>query len=116
MTELKPCPFCGGEAELVKDRRQELGNNCYVKVVHVACRICGAQTRNLPSYYACTEDGNRIIGHTPQDAIDAWNRRYHDHKAEVERLRETAERLKWQQNYTDQFEKFIMGDKNDERS
>ena len=52
MTELKPCPFCGGEAEVwvsnVTDR------------AIVYCTVCDAQIRIRPN---------------EQEAIEAWNKR-----------------------------------------
>lgn len=58
MTELKPCPFCGGEANY---QGFELNNYC------VYCRKCGTSTRK---YYASKDE-----------ARDAWNRRVNDGKA-----------------------------------
>ena len=47
--ELKPCPFCGGEAGF------------YAETVHwINCKKCGAES----AYYE-----------TPEEAIEAWNRR-----------------------------------------
>lgn len=62
--ELKPCPFCGGEAKLLKD---ELGNTAdmygaewwYVACSNLDCGI-----------YAKTADRP-----TPQEAAKLWNRR-----------------------------------------
>ena len=52
MTELKPCPFCGGEAEVwvsnITDR------------AIVYCTVCDAQIR---------------IRQNEQEAIEAWNKR-----------------------------------------
>ena len=47
--KLKPCPFCGGEARLI-------GHYPY----SITCCNCRATT---------------VICNTPDDAIDAWNRR-----------------------------------------
>lgn len=55
MTELKKCPFCGGEAELI-----ELSNRDY----YVQCRKCKA------------EQGK--VYRAKQTAIKAWNRRASD--------------------------------------
>lgn len=51
--ELKPCPFCGGEARLV---------HCMNAPCRVVCEECGCGTR----WFAC--DGR-------EHAIDEWNRR-----------------------------------------
>lgn len=68
-TELKPCPFCGGEAVLCKDRSWSMEHSC--EYVYVRCKECGVHTRSF-----ITESSLGIIElHTPQDAIDAWNRR-----------------------------------------
>lgn len=60
-TELKPCPFCGGEAML---DREEIFCDCGVKIV-------------IPLYVT----GKESIGGIPkyeearQEMIEAWNRR-----------------------------------------
>lgn len=53
MTELKPCPFCGGEAELYNDEG----------LWKVQCEDCEASTGQ---YYM------------PENAIAAWNTRHTD--------------------------------------
>lgn len=50
--ELKPCPFCGGEAILIK------GYFCWVR-----CDYCGAET---------------VAETSTTEAIAAWNRRAND--------------------------------------
>jgi Lar family restriction alleviation protein len=50
--ELKPCPFCGGEAQIIRN-----GVGCY----QVFCDKC--ETRQ----YAYTHN-------TKEEAIEAWNR------------------------------------------
>jgi len=56
MSELKPCPFCGGEAYMITHRFYQLSNTYGVE-----CLDCHAQTYQL---YA-----------TEQKAQEAWNRR-----------------------------------------
>ena len=58
MTELKPCPFCGGRTLLQFDypfRRRPGVRGCYVK-----CETCGGCTGNYE---------------TIEDAQEAWNMR-----------------------------------------
>jgi len=54
MEELKPCPFCGGEAEYYGE----------CDMVHVRCKVCGATT---PGWWD-----------EPEDAAADWNRRISD--------------------------------------
>ena len=58
MAELKPCPFCGGEAETRKD---SLGT------WKARCTKCSAEV-------------GRYWFHTKNHAIEAWNRRAGDGK------------------------------------
>ena len=59
MTELKPCPFCGGEAFVHKFTIE--GTDGFF--ISVMCRVCYAQTGNQ------TKEAH---------AIEAWNRRADD--------------------------------------
>ena len=52
MSELKPCPFCGGEAELMVGK--------YYGTKWVECKTCHAESDAFD---------------TRAEAIDAWNRR-----------------------------------------
>lgn len=56
MSELKPCPFCGGKACMITHRFNRWPNTYSVK-----CLDCYVQT---PLSYA-----------TEQEALNAWNRR-----------------------------------------
>ena len=64
MTDLKPCPFCGGEAELVSN---DIG--VFVGCFHENCPI-GPQTSTYLDGYA-----------TEAAAIAAWNARVGSHCA-----------------------------------
>ena len=59
MDELKPCPFCGGKAEL----RHFAGINV---TSYVRCMDCKAQTFE---FRISTEQSS------DEEAIEAWNRR-----------------------------------------
>lgn len=64
MAELKPCPFCGGEAAYIKEEDKEFG-----QVSSVYCENCGARGEFfLVSDSYCSKD----------KAIEAWNRRESD--------------------------------------
>ena len=60
MEELKPCPFCGGEAEI--RRWHVFGRKCHVTV---QCKKCKANSGDW---------------HNKKRAIDGWNRRTNDGK------------------------------------
>ena len=59
--KLKPCPFCGGEAKIMKDSVYE-DNPYFVICTDKKCE-CYAVTNHC---------------RTPYSAIKAWNRRVHD--------------------------------------
>lgn len=56
MTELKPCPFCGGKEVGLVDHISPQGNKNYT----VICVSCGASVNTYDK---------------PQQAIRKWNRR-----------------------------------------
>ena len=60
MSELKPCPFCGGQATLFVDGG-----------VRVLCPKCGASTKILRD--SMTTLG--VAGNATEAVIEAWNRR-----------------------------------------
>lgn len=64
MSELKPCPFCGGEAEVIK--AHQIFERPYV----VICKNtkCRASLGEFSS--------------TREEAIEAWNRRADDGKSD----------------------------------
>lgn len=56
MTELKQCPFCGGDAVF----KREIGTIMEYEYYWVMCKKCGVSTREYK---------------TVKTAIDKWNRR-----------------------------------------
>lgn len=78
MTDMKPCPFCGGKPELGSYSR--FGNWI------VVCSKCEAETQ---------------IYETEQEAIEAWNTRQVEDELnkEIKRLREALESIKEMANY-----------------
>ena len=65
MTELKPCPFCGGKAKLYRDR------------------LIGVHTSTKP-WIGCTECTASMYASSAVRVIEAWNRRVTDKDYEVE--------------------------------
>ena len=61
MTELKPCPFCGSKAEIIRDKtfNAETG-----------------EALTEPMWFVwCTECSDLVSAATEDDAIREWNRR-----------------------------------------
>ena len=61
MSELKPCPFCGGEAALVPTLKTTV-REWFVTCNNLECSVLACRTKR---YY------------TEAEAIAAWNTRYH---------------------------------------
>lgn len=73
--ELKPCPFCGGEAELVKGCQTEDGIGA--KPFYIRCIKCGAEVgHTIPDWYEWAHDKfNTCYTRCAENAIEAWNTR-----------------------------------------
>ena len=67
--ELKPCAFCGGEAQiLLKSETTLFGEESFAIVFCTSCEI------RTPKFYYCPERGERsIVAETA--AAKHWNRR-----------------------------------------
>ena len=61
--ELKPCPFCGGEAEVVKIPEGLNWEGCYV----VGCDDNSMCMGNINHF--------TMVFFTPETATEAWNKR-----------------------------------------
>lgn len=66
--DLKPCPFCGGIAEL-SEETVCFGHGEFITKHYVVCDSCHAQTKSFPEYYEKDPIGL---------AVDAWNKRSND--------------------------------------
>lgn len=62
MDELKPCPFCGGKAQILDNAWHVIFNTR----VRIKCRRCGVRTME---YVGSDWDDTHYL------AIEAWNRR-----------------------------------------
>lgn len=60
MSKLKPCPFCGGNAELYFDTKATKDTEGHHWAYQIVCDNCCATTG-----ICCSSD----------DAVNAWNRR-----------------------------------------
>lgn len=63
MTEIKKCPFCGGEANLHSNYSQKA--DCYY--IFVQCSNCFCKSLSVKSEHPVSKIG--------QQAVEAWNRR-----------------------------------------
>ncbi|MDO5785566.1 MAG: Lar family restriction alleviation protein [Eubacteriales bacterium] len=76
MPELKPCPFCGGEA-IISTSSHDSSHYCVGFVFGIECTECGIQ---LPGRFkvefSLRDDGEiNILNDERQTAAGLWNRR-----------------------------------------
>ena len=77
MTELKPCPFCGGEASVGFAHPDFMLKRLHNRYVFAGCKACGVVT---PLFNANNKTRSPIFNnvHTEQakqKAIEVWNNR-----------------------------------------
>lgn len=70
MSELKPCPFCGGEAIIIHSPR--------TGTVLIRCISCAAMLGRITKIVSTF--GGKVYFEKKQDAIEAWNRRADDER------------------------------------
>lgn len=66
MKELKPCPFCGGEARI----NTYLGNK---RIVYIECDGCKVIMGNPRPMYSALK--GKLYFEYENELIEAWNRR-----------------------------------------
>lgn len=66
MTELKPCPFCGGEARTIKFKKDKKKvSGIYYEICFIKCERC-----------TCTiSQAGATRERAEENAINVWNRR-----------------------------------------
>lgn len=73
MAELKPCPFCGGQAEVKNVSKTGKPHWC------VICCACGARGRETKSFGTANTKDKKKLAYFENEgkmwAIQAWNRR-----------------------------------------
>ena len=85
MEKLKPCPHCGGEADVY---RRFIPGADYIDniVVHVKCECCGASGKEFPVSQDPCDDAvgwdDPEISEASKSAISAWNLRRADEEYE----------------------------------
>ena len=67
MEQLKPCPFCGGEAKVMVA--------AYKGVAYVECLKCSAMMGRTSQMGSTYRDGFWAHIASSEEAVKAWNRR-----------------------------------------
>ena len=62
MASIKPCPFCGGQAELLVGPRG---------IVRIICKDCSCRTEEMEPYILGGEFVSRYT-----EVVETWNRRW----------------------------------------
>lgn len=85
MKELMKCPFCGGEAKLIKSVDRYRTNP--TAIIHQFQVICTNGCCIMPSYESFIfqdESGEVVIKENgAEKAIEAWNKRYYGEQVEA---------------------------------
>ncbi len=71
MTELKPCPFCGGNAHLTFSGTM---GDIWKGFIICRCKGCGASAKGM-YYFGKPIDMDLCDTIGGEEAIEAWNRR-----------------------------------------
>lgn len=77
MEELKPCPFCGGEANIKTGSHGVDGTGLFHQLHSIACAKCGATTgKTYRTEFRCMNSGYfQVVKDGYADAALDWNRR-----------------------------------------
>ena len=78
---LKPCPFCGGEAQFEQTAHGPVDHSSVRLQFVIRCKKCGASAPNVCGYIAMNLSPNGELNAWHDDrnpARAAWNRRAND--------------------------------------
>lgn len=75
MTELKPCPFCGGEAEMYPEVDRIMGKFWYIRCKKCYSRVSGIYESGKELE---PQEEHAAITRAWEKAIEAWNGRASD--------------------------------------
>ena len=85
MENLKPCPFCGGEAAIDQTGFGTTEHSSVRLDFSIRCKKCGASAPNASGYMAINLSSNGELNAWRDDrnrAIAAWNRRANNDKVD----------------------------------
>jgi Lar family restriction alleviation protein len=71
MNELKPCPFCEGQAEMAENV-ECIGHGDYATFTYAKCKNCGATSARYSNWEIASREYRESF------ARRAWNRRAED--------------------------------------
>ena len=74
MEKLKPCPFCGGKAEIKRINYGHNGMGKFTETYQAFCRECGIKFIK-ESEFAMKEGQILIYKNGYEDCVKAWNTR-----------------------------------------
>lgn len=78
MKNVKPCPFCGGTADLLQNPFYSKRERCYQWFVLVKCEICGAAGRAFVADLDDEPEKHNWDTKECELAVEAWNRRVNE--------------------------------------
>ena len=73
-SELKPCPFCGGEAKLREHGNGYDGNGWFIASYEVSCERCRIYF-DFESRFILKNGQPEFLQNGYEKVVEAWNRR-----------------------------------------
>lgn len=76
MIKLKPCPFCGGEAELQRNFKGCRGSSTIIDEWKITCKKRCCSTRSYADEIYHADNGEIVIERNgAAEAAEVWNKR-----------------------------------------